>query len=99
MDQGARGQYPNGERRELRGLWHAPVRRRSWSARPRGAARRDGAGHHGTRMSSKVLLVDDSGLARSSTRRVLEQAGCPVVEAEDGVSARERFALEKPDLV
>ena len=50
-------------------------------------------------MSGKVLLVDDSGLARRSTRRVLEQAGYIVVEAEDGLSALERFALEKPDLV
>ena len=50
-------------------------------------------------MSAKVLLVDDSGLARRSTRRVLEQAGYEVVEAEDGLSALERFAVEKPDLV
>jgi two-component system chemotaxis response regulator CheY len=50
-------------------------------------------------MSPKVLLVDDSGLARRSTRRVLEQAGYDVVEAEDGLSALERFAVEKPDLV
>ena len=50
-------------------------------------------------MSPKVLLVDDSGLARRSTRRVLEQAGYNVVEAEDGLSALERFAVEKPDLV
>jgi len=50
-------------------------------------------------MSGKVLLVDDSGLARRSTRRVLEQAGYTVVEAEDGLSALERFAIEKPDLV
>jgi two-component system, chemotaxis family, chemotaxis protein CheY len=50
-------------------------------------------------MSPKVLLVDDSGLARRSTRRVLEQAGYDVVEAEDGLSALERFAVDKPDLV
>jgi two-component system chemotaxis response regulator CheY len=50
-------------------------------------------------MSGKVLLVDDSGLARRSTRRVLEQAGYTVVEAEDGLSALERFAVEKPDVV
>jgi len=50
-------------------------------------------------MSTKVLLVDDSGLARRSTRRVLEQAGYDVVEAEDGLSALERFAVEKPDIV
>jgi two-component system chemotaxis response regulator CheY len=50
-------------------------------------------------MNAKVLLVDDSGLARRSTRRLLEQAGYEVVEAEDGLSALERFAVEKPDVV
>ena len=50
-------------------------------------------------MTAKVLLVDDSGLARRSTRRLLEQAGYDVVEAEDGLSALERFAVEKPDIV
>jgi two-component system chemotaxis response regulator CheY len=50
-------------------------------------------------MSAKVLLVDDSGLARRSTRRTLEQAGYVVVEAEDGLSALERFAVEKPDVI
>ena len=50
-------------------------------------------------MNGKVLLVDDSGLARRSTRRLLEQAGFEVVEAEDGLSALERFAVDKPDVV
>jgi two-component system chemotaxis response regulator CheY len=50
-------------------------------------------------MTRKVLLVDDSGLARRSTRRVLEQAGYAVIEAEDGLAALERFALDKPDVV
>ncbi|HEY2434885.1 MAG TPA: response regulator [Vicinamibacterales bacterium] len=50
-------------------------------------------------MNGKVLLVDDSGLARRSMRRILEQVGYTVVEAEDGLSALERFALDKPDLV
>jgi len=50
-------------------------------------------------MSGKVLLVDDSALARRGTRRVLEEAGYTVVEAEDGLSALERFAIEKPDVV
>ena len=50
-------------------------------------------------MSQKVLLVDDSSLARRSTRRILEQAGYDVVEAEDGLSALERFAVDKPDVV
>jgi two-component system, chemotaxis family, chemotaxis protein CheY len=50
-------------------------------------------------MTAKVLLVDDSGLARRGTRRVLEAAGYSVVEAVDGLSALEQFAVEKPDLV
>lgn len=50
-------------------------------------------------MTVKVLMVDDSGLARRSTRRLLEEAGYTVVEAEDGLSALERFAMEKPDVV
>lgn len=50
-------------------------------------------------MRGKVLLVDDSSLARRSTRRLLEQAGYVVVEAEDGLGALERFAIEKPDIV
>lgn len=50
-------------------------------------------------MTGKVLMVDDSGLARRGTRRVLEAAGYTVVEAEDGLSALERFAMEKPDVV
>jgi two-component system chemotaxis response regulator CheY len=50
-------------------------------------------------MSATVLLVDDSGLARRSTRRLLEEAGYQVVEAEDGLSALERFAVDKPDIV
>lgn len=50
-------------------------------------------------MNGKVLLVDDSGLARRSTRRILEEAGYAVVEADDGLSALEQFAVEKPDIV
>lgn len=50
-------------------------------------------------MSIRVLLVDDSGMARRSTRRVLESAGYDVVEADDGLSALERYAIDKPDVV
>ena len=50
-------------------------------------------------MSHKVLLVDDSSLARRSTRRILEGAGYEVVEAEDGMAAIERYFVEKPDVV
>jgi len=58
-----------------------------------------GGRDHGTFMNPKVLLVDDSALARRSARRALEQAGYDVVEAEDGLSALERYVLEKPDVV
>ena len=50
-------------------------------------------------MNPTVLLVDDSGLARRGVRRILEGAGYRVIEAEDGLSALERYALEKPDAV
>jgi two-component system chemotaxis response regulator CheY len=50
-------------------------------------------------MSATVLIVDDSGLARRTTRRVLESAGYQVIEAEDGLTALERFYVDKPDVV
>jgi len=50
-------------------------------------------------MSCKVLVVDDSGLARRRARSILEAAGFDVVEAEDGMSALEIYFLAKPDIV
>jgi two-component system chemotaxis response regulator CheY len=51
-------------------------------------------------MSTKrILLVDDSALARRGSRQILESAGYTVAEAEDGLVALERYFLEKPDLV
>jgi two-component system chemotaxis response regulator CheY len=50
-------------------------------------------------MKAKILLVDDSGLARRNERQMLESAGYEVVEAEDGLSGLERYFLEKPDVV
>ena len=50
-------------------------------------------------MTHKLLLVDDSGLARRSMRAMLEPAGFEVIEAEDGMTALERYSIEKPDLV
>ena len=50
-------------------------------------------------MKAKILLVDDSAMARRTTRQILEAAGYAVVEAEDGMSALERYFLEKPDVV
>jgi two-component system chemotaxis response regulator CheY len=50
-------------------------------------------------VKSKLLLVDDSALARRSLRSILETNGFDVVEAEDGMAALERYFLEKPDIV
>jgi two-component system, chemotaxis family, chemotaxis protein CheY len=47
----------------------------------------------------KVLLVDDSALARRRVRQMLETEGFEVIEAEDGVVALERYFVDKPDLV
>jgi two-component system chemotaxis response regulator CheY len=49
--------------------------------------------------AGKILLVDDSALARRAVRQMLESAGYAVAEAEDGMSALERYFLERPDLV
>ena len=50
-------------------------------------------------MTAKILLVDDSAMARRGVRQILESAGYDVAEAEDGLIALERYFLEKPDLV
>jgi two-component system chemotaxis response regulator CheY len=47
----------------------------------------------------KILLVDDSAMARRAVRQILESAGYAVAEAEDGLIALERYFLDKPDLV
>jgi two-component system chemotaxis response regulator CheY len=50
-------------------------------------------------MKARILVVDDSGLARRRARGILESAGYEVIEAEDGMSALEYYAVSKPDLV
>ena len=50
-------------------------------------------------MSQRILVVDDSGLARRRARAILESAGFEVIEAEDGMAALESYFVEKPDLV
>jgi two-component system, chemotaxis family, chemotaxis protein CheY len=47
----------------------------------------------------KVLIVDDSGLARRSMRVILEANGFEVVDAEDGMIALEKYFIERPDVV
>ena len=50
-------------------------------------------------MSGRILIVDDSGLARRRARAILEAAGFEVMEAEDGMSALETYYVQKPDVV
>jgi two-component system, chemotaxis family, chemotaxis protein CheY len=50
-------------------------------------------------MSGKVLVVDDSALARRNLRQILEPAGYEVFEAADGLIALEQYFLQKPDIV
>ena len=50
-------------------------------------------------MNVKVLIVDDSALARRTLRQALEEQGHQVEEASDGAEALERFYINKPELV
>ena len=50
-------------------------------------------------MKARVLIVDDSALARRNLRQILESANCEVDEAEDGLTALERYFLARPDVV
>lgn len=50
-------------------------------------------------MKTKVLIVDDSSLARRTLRQHLEELGYTVDDAPDGARALERFVVQPPDLV
>jgi CheY-like chemotaxis protein len=51
-------------------------------------------------MSAKtVLVVDDSGFARRMLRRMLEEGGFRVEEANGGLEAMEKYQVAKPDVV
>ena len=50
-------------------------------------------------MSAKILVVDDSGLARRMMRQMLEELGHTVEEAADGSQTLERYVLNQHDLV
>jgi CheY-like chemotaxis protein len=50
-------------------------------------------------MKSRILVVDDSSLARRLTRKILEELGHEVDEATDGAQALERYALGQHDLI
>jgi two-component system chemotaxis response regulator CheY len=50
-------------------------------------------------MKSKILVVDDSGLARRLIRKLLEELGHEVEEVSDGAQALERYVLNHHDAV
>lgn len=50
-------------------------------------------------MKGTILIVDDSALARRNSRQILESEGYSILEAHDGLSALEKYFLEKPDVV
>jgi two-component system, chemotaxis family, chemotaxis protein CheY len=50
-------------------------------------------------MSAKILIVDDSGLARRTVRQLLEELGHTVEEAADGAQALERYVINRHDVV
>lgn len=51
------------------------------------------------RMSKSILVADDDARTRTAVRRILEDAGFGVAEAEDGVDALDKAAELSPDLV
>ena len=50
-------------------------------------------------MKAKVLVVDDSGLARRLIRKILEDLGHEVEDVSDGAQALERYVLNRHDAV
>ena len=50
-------------------------------------------------MKARILVVDDSQLARRTLRQILESVGHSVEEASNGMEALEFYALHRPDLV
>ena len=50
-------------------------------------------------MSAKILVVDDSGLARRLVKQYVEELGHTVEEAIDGTQALERYVLNRHDAV
>ena len=46
-----------------------------------------------------IMVVDDSGYARRTHRRILETGGHSVIEATSGMEAIEGYFLHRPELV
>ncbi len=47
----------------------------------------------------KILLIDDSSLARRILRKILEKENHEIIEAKNGIEGLEKYYLEKPDIV
>ena len=50
-------------------------------------------------MKTKILVVDDSSMARRILRKILEELGYEVEDAADGAQALERYVLHRHDAV
>ena len=50
-------------------------------------------------MKTKILVVDDSGLARRIIRKILEELDYDVEDVPDGAQALERYALDRHSAV
>jgi len=50
-------------------------------------------------MKTRILVVDDSSLARRMTRKILEDLGHEVDEVSDGAQALEQYLLKHHDAV
>jgi two-component system chemotaxis response regulator CheY len=50
-------------------------------------------------MKTRILIVDDSGLARRMTRKLLEELGHEVEEASDGAQALEKYVLGRHNII
>ena len=50
-------------------------------------------------MKAKILVVDDSGLARRLLRKMLEELGHEVEDVSDGAQGLERYVLNRHDAV
>jgi CheY-like chemotaxis protein len=50
-------------------------------------------------MNAKILVVDDSGLARRLMRKILEELDYEVEDVQDGAQALERYVLNRHDAV
>ncbi len=50
-------------------------------------------------MNARILVVDDSSLARRTLRQIVESAGHTVEEAVNGAEALEKYFLNRHDLI